>query len=262
MERLRALVFQHVDNEHLGYMAPALENEGVDIHVINFSRMPDDLKIKYYPVETVDMLIVLGGPMGVNNSTNEYPSKEVELATIKRAIFEARVPTFGVCLGSQLIAKALGAEVYQNKKYGKRIKEIGYYGVPLTKTGFKDPIFSGLDSPLSVLQWHGDAFELPKGAKRLATSLNCTNQAFVYNQDGALAYGVLFHTEFTPEMVRQQIINDREWIHDVEDPRDDVNEEFIIECADKNASLMEKETRIIVRNWVNMVRARTLTKVI
>lgn len=266
MERLRALVFQHVDNEHLGYMGSALEEQGVDVHVINFSQTPFLATKGYYPVETVQMLIVLGGPMGVNDSEKVYLSKAVELATIKRAIFKAKVPVWGICLGSQLIAKALEARVYKNTYEGISKKEIGYYDVPLTFDGENDPLFKDLKSPLRVLQWHGDAFTLPKGAKRLATSLYCENQAFVYKQslqladkeNGALAYGLLFHKEFTPGMVRQQIINDKTWIH--EDPRDDVDEDHLIELADKNAHKMEKEARILVKNMVSIVRERQLAK--
>lgn len=256
MERLKALVFQHVDNEHLGYMGPALERQGIEVSIINFSKTPNLPKL--YPVELFDLLVVLGGPMGANDPLSEYSSRTVEIGTIKRAIFDAKVPVLGICLGSQLIARALGAEVYQNKKYGKRIKEIGYYGVPLTKIGLRDAVFSGLESPLSALQWHGDAFELPKGAKRLATSLHCSNQAFVYTKDGALAYGVLFHFEFTPDMVRQQIENDRLWIHDHDIKGFDVNEEELIYLADKNSKEMQRECEIFTGNIVRITRERKL----
>lgn len=258
MERLRALVFQHVDNEGLGYMAPALEKEGVEVNVVNFSRTPN-LPNVYHP-GLFDFLIVLGGPMGVNDNRDIFPSQTVELATIKKANKFGK-PIFGFCLGSQLIAKVLGAKVVPNTYGGVRKKEIGYFGIPFTDEGYKDPLFKGLGAPLTVLEWHGDRFFLPKGAIRLARSLYCEDQAFVYKENGALAYGILFHKEFTPEMVRQQIINDREWIHDVEDPRDDVDEEFLIECADKNASTMEQETRIFIRNMVNLVKEKQLVKV-
>ena len=101
-------------------------------------------------------------------------------------------------MGSQLLAHVLGAEVKQNIVNGKIKKEIGYYDIGLTKAGLKDPIFKNFTSPVKVLEWHGDAFEMPADATLLATSADCVNQAFRY---GDKTYGMLFHNEFfTPAL--------------------------------------------------------------
>ncbi len=84
----------------------------------------------------------------------DYPSKKDELEFIKGAL--GKIPIIGFCLGSQLLAHALGADVYPNMKDGKKVKEIGYYDVDLTNEGQKDQIFEGFTSPVTVLQWHGD----------------------------------------------------------------------------------------------------------
>lgn len=249
MERL--LVFQHVPNEHPGTISKVAHQEGVTVKTIEFWNIRGLPRV--YPIELFDGLLIMGGPMGVNDTQRQYPSKSVELATIRRAL-EIGVPVLGICLGSQLIAKALGAQIYPNEYEGRRKKEVGYYSIPRTKEGLKEPLFDGLSQKLTVLQWHGDAFSLPEGAIRLARSKYCENQAFVYRNGRALAYGLLPHFEFTPEMVRQQIINDREWIHKVEDPADGVDEDDLIRLADKNAPILEKECGIMFRNFLNIVR--------
>jgi GMP synthase (glutamine-hydrolysing) len=113
---------------------------------------------------------------------------------------EARLPVLGVCLGAQLLAKATGSKVYPNE-----IKEIGWYEVQLLPEADDDPLFGGIAKPqadsirqLTVFQWHGDTFDLPNGAVRLARSEQCENQAFRY---GAAAFGLQFHLEVTAEII-------------------------------------------------------------
>src|SRR5204863_2879167 len=101
--------------------------------------------------------------------------------------------TLGVCLGAQLLAKAVGAEVYRHRQ-----KEIGWYGIELTPEALDDPLFAGLPSTQTVFQWHGDTFDLPEGAVLLAKGATCRHQAF---RLGRAAYGVQFHPEMTLEMV-------------------------------------------------------------
>lgn len=137
-------------------------------------------------------LIVMGGPMGVYEQ-DRYPFLKRELSFIRKAM-EADKPVLGICLGSQLIAHALGARVYPNAK-----KEIGWYRVHLTSEGKKDPLMKGANAPW-VFQWHGDTFDLPRGARRLASSTLCKNQAFRYGDN---VYALQYHLEVDGPMIRE-----------------------------------------------------------
>ena len=121
------------------------------------------------------------------------PGFDDEKALVAESV-RAGTPFFGVCLGVQLLAASLGARVYTGAE-----PEVGLLPVELTAEAADDPVFTGLSSPLVTLQWHGDTFDLPDGAVRLAGSPAYENQAFRY----AKAYGVQFHLEVSPEMARE-----------------------------------------------------------
>lgn len=230
------LVFQHVPHENLGLISKVLDELSVTYDVV---KLWEEYKIP--DILNYDGLIIMGGPMGVYDN---YPSEKDELDSIKKAL--GKIPIIGFCLGSQLLAHVLGAKVYPNILDGKRIKEIGYYEVELTADGMSDPLLTGFTSPVKVMQWHGDAFDLPKGAKLLATNSNCTNQAFRY---GMNAYGFLFHFEFTPQMVENEIEIDKEWVHqDFE-----MDEEELKKEAKENAQLMEIQCRKLFNNFITLV---------
>jgi GMP synthase-like glutamine amidotransferase len=178
----------------------------------------------------------MGGPMG---AYEEYPCKKDEMTLIRAAI--GTIPMLGICLGSQLIAHALGARVYPNEKDAKPVKEIGYYTVHLTPEGTANRLFKGFDSDVRVLEWHGDAFDLPSDASLLATSPLCRNQAFAYKN----AYGLLFHLELTPEMVRGLAEVNREWTHE----NFNLDEERLAEEARDLASLMKKQCYRLLDNF-------------
>ncbi|NIP31157.1 MAG: amidotransferase [Candidatus Dadabacteria bacterium] len=189
----RLLVFQHVAHEILGTLDPLLKKYGFRIRYVNFGRSNHRIpNLKNY-----DGLVILGGSMNVDQ-TKEYPYLVEELEAIKNAI-EIDIPILGICLGSQLIAKALGAEVYRNKT-----KEIGWYKVKLTKEGKKDPLISNFNKSEDIFQWHGDTFDIPDGAVCLATSKTCRNQAFRY---GNRIYGFQFHLEVDKPMIERWLRN-------------------------------------------------------
>jgi GMP synthase (glutamine-hydrolysing) len=140
-----------------------------------------------------DAILVMGGPMSVNDE-HEHPWLVAEKGTVGDAV-RAGVPVLGVCLGSQLLASALGARVYPAPA-----PEIGLLGVELSEEGRRDPVLGALKGPLITLQWHGDTFDLPDGAVALASSPLVANQAFRYGERG---YGVQFHLEATGAMARE-----------------------------------------------------------
>ena len=188
---MRALVLQHVPVEGPGTLASYLNARGWTLETVALyegAHLPEDAK-EYQAV------IVMGGPMGVYDEA-EYPFLSDEHQFLMRVLAQG-VPLLGICLGSQLLAKALGARVYRNP-----YKEIGWYTVDLTLAGTTDPLFTCLTSPVPVFQWHGDAFDLPAGAAPLATSSRCPHQAFRY---GDRVYGLLFHLELTPTVIQSWI---------------------------------------------------------
>lgn len=236
---MKILVFQHVENEHPGWLVKAARKKGVTLDTVKFWE-----KYKIPPISNYSALIVMGGPMGVYDGKDIFPSKEDELAIIKETI--GKIPMLGICLGSQLIAHALGALVHKNIVNGKHIKEIGYYDVDLTAEGQNDQLFTGFPTKTKVLQWHGDAFELPRGAKLLATSPFCRNQAFSYKN----AYGLLFHMEFTPVMVEKQIKGDKEWIH----KNFVIDENQLLAEAKQNAQLIQKHSELLFSNFLELIK--------
>lgn len=235
---MNILVFQHVAHEPLGLIAEYMNKKGIRFSVVEFWK-----PYQIPAIDGFDALIIMGSPMGVYDGPDKFPSKEEEINFIKNAL--GKIPIIGFCLGSQLLAYVLGAEVKQNIVNGKIKKEIGYYNVDLTPEGLKDPIFKNFTSPVRVLQWHGDAFDLPRGATLLATSPDCANQAFRY---GDKTYGILFHNEFTPKMVDNLIEIDKVWIHK------DFNfeDEKVRQQAKEYKSLMEKQCSMLMDNFLSL----------
>ena len=185
----RLLVFQHVAHEILGTLDPLLKRAGFRIRYINFSRQPDAQP----SLEGYDGLIILGGPMSVNDS-DRLPHLTREMHVIEQAM-KRGLPVLGICLGAQLIAKALGAAVYPNQE-----KEIGWYDVAPTKAAKDDPLLGKWLRSEKIFQWHGDTFEIPRTSRHLAFSSLCSNQAFRY---GSNVYGFQFHLEVEERMIQR-----------------------------------------------------------
>ncbi len=182
---------QHVRCEPPGRIQHALEAEGVRIRAIRaFAGDP-------VPREMGEALglVIMGGPMGVYDR-EAFPFLVDELRLIENALKKGR-PVLGVCLGCQLLATALGGRV----RCGPR-KEIGWYPVRLTEAARTDPLLGSSPESFVALHWHGDVFDLPPGAERLAFSAVTENQAFRYGEN---AYGFLFHMEVTAAIVREWV---------------------------------------------------------
>lgn len=183
------LVLRHVPHESLGTIAEQLSRAGLAWQCGDWfapGGAPDD----FLPARYAG-LVVMGGPMNVDQ-TDRYPFLATEVQWMRRAL-EAELPLLGVCLGSQLLAKTLGAKVYPN-----RVKEIGWYTIETTAAAADDRLLAGCGSRQTVFQWHGDTFDPPPGAVHLARSELCPQQAF---RAGPCAYGLQFHVEMTAEMV-------------------------------------------------------------
>lgn len=185
-------VFRHVPFEDLGLLVPVLSARGADIRIID---VPLADLADHDPL-AADLLVVLGGPLGTND-TEEFPFLEAEITAIGRRL-EHEAPVLGICLGAQLMARALGARVSPARR-----KEIGWAPIDLTDNGRAGCLGQlGGDRPV-VLHWHGDNFELPKGALSLASTENCPCQAFAI---GDHALGLQFHLEVMPDQLEQWFV--------------------------------------------------------
>ena len=184
---MKVLVLRHVPHEHLGTLSHTLKANDLNHKYINLYE-DENPNIQ---LDDFSGLIILGGPMNVYE-TEKYPFLEMEDTLIKEAA-ERDMPILGICLGAQLIAKALAARVIRNKE-----KEIGWYPLRITDDAGNDDLFKHFNTEETVFQWHGDTFEIPDGAVHLAKSPLCLNQAFRYETK---IYGLQFHLEVTPEMI-------------------------------------------------------------
>jgi GMP synthase (glutamine-hydrolysing) len=178
-------VAQHAPHEGPGLLADVLDAAGVDTVVVRL-----DLGDPLPPPEDLGGLVVMGGAMGVHD-TDEFPWLETERRWIAETV-SAELPVLGVCLGAQQLAAALGASVTTGPS-----PEIGTGSVALTAEGRSDPVLGPEGDGLAVIHWHGDTFEIPHGAVRLATGERYPNQAFRY---GRAAYGLQFHIEVDDAM--------------------------------------------------------------
>lgn len=173
---MRAVCLKHVPFEGPGAFAASLAKRGLTIEscLVPLQGLPQDAG---------DLLIVLGGPMSVNDP---QPWIADETSFIRSALLAGK-PVLGICLGSQFMAKALGATV----RAGREL-EIGMTPIHLTKEGQQDPVFGSCPETFDVFEWHGEIFDLPDDCVPLAGSAIAPLQAFRY---GSLAYGLLFHLE-------------------------------------------------------------------
>lgn len=173
------LLVQNTRIEGSGYLGELLKNDGFEIKSIN-------AKHEKLPDKDFSLAVILGAPESAND---DLPYLKAERQLIRNYV-DKNIPVLGICLGSQLIAKTFGARIFAGPK-----KEIGFYND--LKINNDSVFFSGFNNPFTVFHWHGDTFDLPKNAIRLASSEYYPNQAFQYKS----AIGLQFHLEVTEEMI-------------------------------------------------------------
>jgi len=183
-----AVVLQHVAFEDLGTLQPLLSAQGWQLQVLQAGIDALD------SAETADLLVVLGGPVSVND-VDRYPFLNDSIALLKARLQQQR-PTLGICLGAQLMARALGADVAASGG-----KEIGFAPLLLTDDGQRSPLQALQGIP--VLHWHGEAFELPAGARRLASTPACRHQAVAM---GSHALALQCHPELDARQFERWLI--------------------------------------------------------
>jgi len=205
------LVVQNTRIESSGYLGELLSRDGFDITSIN-------AKHEIIPNKKFSLVVILGAPESAND---DFPYLIEEQQLIKTSVNDD-IPVLGICLGSQLIAKTFGAKIYSGPK-----KEIGFYND--LKISSDSTFFSGFQNPFTVFHWHGDTFDLPQGALRLASSEHYLNQAFQYKS----AIGLQFHLEVNEEMVNLWLDNTKEKLQKIsyinpQEIRSEINENISI----------------------------------
>ena len=184
-------VLQHHEGEGLATIADALQQARIT------SSLVRSFKGEPVPEEIGDAagLVVMGGPQS-SYEQQKFPYLRDEIGLIEDTLKHAK-PVLGICLGSQLLAATLGAKVYPGRQ-----KEIGWNRVTLADAAASDPLFAGVPKSFIGFHWHGDIFDLPRGAIPLASSALTANQAFRY---GTNAYGLLFHMEVTRPQINVMV---------------------------------------------------------
>jgi len=231
------LVFQHIGCETPGIFLELLREQNCPVETVRLyegEQPPDDLS-------RFSGLLVMGGPMSVNDEA-DYPWLKAEDRILKEAL-ALDVPTLGICLGSQLIAKAAGGAVRRGP-----LKEIGWYPVRLTAAARHDRLFRESPETIEVFQWHGEYFDTPSGAVNLASSDLYQCQAFSIGQN---VYGLLFHLEVTAQMVK-------EWVGTFKEELDGVKEhirpEAIFERLPERIDELNRHARRLFARFCESLR--------
>ena len=225
-------IFRHIDCEGPAYLQTLLEEKQIPIELVRIDQFePINMQLDH-----VAGLIFMGGSMSVNDPL-EWIAQEICL--IQQAVAQ-HIPVLGVCLGSQLLAKALGARVYSGP-----CMEIGWYPVSCIT---EQPMTLGLPTQMDVFHWHGETFDLPKGANLLFSNERYVNQGFAVGPH----LGLQFHVEMEAELVR-------EWIKrnpaDLERRCEHAHDAAaILTDLDSRIAALQGLARILFDNWLSQCK--------
>jgi len=224
----------HAASETPGLLGEVLAESGYqvrEIHAYKGDSVPEN-------IDDASALLVMGGPVGVYEA-DAHPYLREEKQLIADSI-DKEIPVLGICLGSQLIASVLGASVYKGKQ-----KEIGWFPVYLEKAGDLDPLFAQLSPAFTGFHWHGDVFDLPKGAVSLARSELTTCQAFRYQDN---VYGILCHLEVTPKIIEEMTA-----AFDAELQVEKISKEILMKDCEKYIQELNRLGRMAFSAWVQSI---------
>lgn len=211
---MSVLILKNIAAEGPGTIAGFLEEKGIAYRVVELGTEPVPDTGQF------DTLVMMGGPMSVNDDI-PYIRREEELV---REFLSKGKRVFGVCLGAQIIARALGAIVYVGPQ-----KEIGWYDIELTENGERDPLMRQLaadkvSKKIKVFQWHGETFDIPAGAERIASSVLYPNQAFSFNEK---AYAFQFHIEVTKDLIYDWLRNEAVDMDKLREQTEDIYDDYL-----------------------------------
>lgn len=230
------LVLQHIACEPPGVFEDVLLERGAKLHRVELDE-GDPLPAW----RDFDAIVAMGGPMSATDDA-DLPWLTAEKRLIAEAV-QAGTPFWGVCLGVQLLAASLGARVYPGPE-----PEVGLLPVTLTDEARADPVFAHAPPQLVTLQWHGDTFELPDGAVRLASSPAYANQAFRVER----AYGLQFHLEVSSEMAREWA-EVPEYVSSLERTLGREGGPAFLSAIEERADEMRVAGRAIFESWLDHV---------
>lgn len=230
------VAIRHVPFEDLGILEPLLRRRGYTIHYYDIGVH----ELWTLDVDKVDLLIVLGGPIGAYDEQS-YPFLNQELDLIRQRL-GARRPLLGICLGAQLMARALGAAV---RPMG--VKEIGFAPISLTDAGRRS-VLAALPPDVAVLHWHGDQFDIPPGAEVLARTGICPHQAFAL---GDHALGLQFHLEADARRIEQWLVG-----HAAELMNAGIDPCTLRAQAEKYGAALKVAAEAVFNAWIDGVEGR------
>lgn len=232
------IVLQHAACEGPGTIADALSARGIHARTIRSDlgeQVPSDLG-------AASGLVAMGGPMGVCEQ-EQFAFLSRELRLIEKTI-HGGLPVLGICLGSQLLAAALGSRVYKGSQ-----KEIGWHSVSVEPGASGDPLFRHLPARLDAFHWHGDIFDLPEGAVALARSERTSCQAFCYEQ----AYGILFHMEVTQGSIEGMVETFRDELAEAH-----ISGQAILADTVPRLAQLQSIGSEVFREWAAMVTSQAM----
>lgn len=222
------LAIRHLPFEDLGVFGPALAQRGF---MVRYAEAGDRLLNEALE----SLVIILGGPIGAND-VEAYPFLGPELELIEKRL-KRGAPTMGICLGAQMIAKVIGAKVYP-----ARAKEIGIAPIRLTEDGKASCLAPFAGEPLT-LHWHGDTFDLPRGAERLASTDICENQAFAF---GPNVVGFQFHPEASAQGFERWLVG-----HAVELAATGIDPRSLRADMQRHGSALAAKGADVLHRWID-----------
>ncbi len=236
LKESQAIVLTHLPFEDLGSLEPELKRRGFSIKIV-------DVPVAQFPVpeiQAADLLVVLGGPIGVYDA-DDYPFLTAEIDAIRQRLAD-RQPTLGICLGAQLMAAALGARVY----LGDHGSEIGWFPLLPAAESPAPEWFAPLLTPgLAVFHWHGDTFDLPEGARHLARTSRYENQAFAW---GDYALALQFHPEVTEVGLERWYVG-----HSCELRANGISVSELRSASHAHAAILERAAAEFWRLWLDHI---------
>ncbi|MFM8363919.1 MAG: type 1 glutamine amidotransferase [Verrucomicrobiota bacterium] len=230
----RVLFVQHGEVDKPGLLARALEESGVELvvaHPYAGGELPSDLR-KFSG-------LALGGGGQSAWEIGEHPYLECEAELVRAALSEEK-PVLGLCLGGQIIARALGAEVRRAPA-----KEIGFYPVTMKAAAKDDPLARIFPEKFGAAHWHGDVFDLPNGAKGLASTEATANQMFRF---GRACYGFQFHPEMTAVLFGELVRDEMEWFR-----TEGLDGDSLVKEAGEVLPLLESSAIAFFKGWAGLL---------